>query len=69
MIERSLRVLVIDDEALARQRLSSLLSRVPDVEIVAECQNGLEAVGGSFLFGNFMCVSGQILRELPPPPP
>ncbi len=43
---------------------------------IEECQtgvraveNGLEAVGGSFLFGNFMCVSGQILRELPPPPP
>jgi two-component system LytT family response regulator len=44
MIEQSLRVLVIDDETLARQRLTSLLSRVPDVEIVAECQNGLEAV-------------------------
>ena len=44
MIGQPLRVLVIDDEALARQRLSSLLSRVPDVQIVAECQNGLEAV-------------------------
>jgi hypothetical protein len=43
---------------------------------IEECQtgvmaveNGLDAVGGAFLFGNFMCVSGQILRELPPPPP
>ena len=44
MIEQSLRVLVVDDEALARQRLRSLLSRVPDVEVLAECQNGLEAV-------------------------
>jgi len=37
-------VLVVDDEALARQRLISLLTRVPDVEVVGECQNGLEAV-------------------------
>src|SRR5439155_24224978 len=44
MIEQSMRVLVIDDEPLARQRLCSLLARVPDVEVVGECQNGLEAV-------------------------
>src|ERR1700694_2522082 len=43
-MERSFRVLIVDDEALARQRLVTLLGRVPDVEIVAECQNGLEAV-------------------------
>ena len=44
MIGQSLRVLVVDDESLARQRLLSLLLRVPDVEVVGECQNGLEAV-------------------------
>jgi two-component system LytT family response regulator len=44
MIAQSLRVLVVDDEALARQRLLSLLVHVPDVEVVGECQNGLEAV-------------------------
>src|SRR5437762_6441205 len=44
MIEQPMRVLVIDDETLARQRLCSLLARVPDVEVVGECQNGLEAV-------------------------
>jgi len=44
MISPSLRVLVVDDESLARQRLLSLLTRVPDVEVVGECQNGLEAV-------------------------
>src|SRR3981081_2732224 len=43
-MERSFRVLIVDDEALARQRLVTLLTRAPDVEIVAECQNGLEAV-------------------------
>ena len=44
MISPSLRVLIVDDESLARQRLLSLLTRVPDVEVVGECQNGLEAV-------------------------
>jgi hypothetical protein len=31
-------------------------------------ENGLEEVGGSFLTQNVMCISGQVLRELPPPP-
>ncbi|HEU4749063.1 MAG TPA: LytTR family DNA-binding domain-containing protein [Gemmatimonadaceae bacterium] len=44
MIAQTLRVLIVDDEALARQRLLALLARVPDVEVVTECQNGLEAV-------------------------
>ena len=44
MITQSLRVLVVDDEALARHRLCSLLAKVPDIEIVGECENGLEAV-------------------------
>ena len=44
MIAETLRVLVVDDEPLARQRLLALLARVPDAEVVAECQNGLEAV-------------------------
>jgi len=30
-------------------------------------ENGLEEVGGAFLPGNVACVSGQVLRELPPP--
>src|SRR4051812_13230773 len=44
MIEQTFRVLIVDDESLARQRLVTLLTRVPDVDIVGECQNGLEAV-------------------------
>jgi two-component system LytT family response regulator len=44
VIEQALRVLVVDDEALARQRLCSLLARAPNVEVVGECENGLEAV-------------------------
>jgi two-component system LytT family response regulator len=38
-----LRVLIADDEPLARQRLSDMLAREIGVEIVAECTNGTEA--------------------------
>jgi len=38
-----LRVLIADDEPLARQRLSDMLSRETGVEVVAECTNGTEA--------------------------
>lgn len=40
----SLRVLIVDDERLARQRLESLLEREDDVEIVGRATNGQEAV-------------------------
>ena len=40
----ALRVAIVDDEALARQVLREYLSRHADVEIVAECTNGFEAV-------------------------
>ena len=39
-----LRVLIVDDEAFARQRLRRLLSEQPDIEIVGEAANGREAV-------------------------
>ena len=38
-----LRVLIVDDEAFARQRLRRLLTEQPDVEIVGEAANGREA--------------------------
>lgn len=40
----SLRVLVVDDEKLARQRVKELLAREADVEVIGECSNGVEAV-------------------------
>src|SRR4051812_21116359 len=40
----ALRVAIVDDEQLARQVLREYLSRVADVEVVAECANGFEAV-------------------------
>ncbi|HEX9009004.1 MAG TPA: LytTR family DNA-binding domain-containing protein [Holophagaceae bacterium] len=40
----TLRTLIVDDEVLARQRIRQLLQGVPDVEVVRECANGVEAV-------------------------
>jgi len=46
------RVLIVDDEALARQRVRRLLQSETDVEIVGEAESGREAV--------------QMIRELQP---
>jgi two-component system, LytTR family, response regulator len=40
----SLRVLIVDDELRARQFLRKMMMNEPDVEIVAECANGYEAI-------------------------
>src|SRR5687767_14388063 len=39
-----LRVVIVDDEALARSVLREYLIPIADIEIVAECANGFEAV-------------------------
>lgn len=39
-----IRTLIVDDEALARERLWQLLQNEPELEIVGECANGREAV-------------------------
>ncbi|MDC8758341.1 LytR/AlgR family response regulator transcription factor [Janthinobacterium fluminis] len=39
-----MRVMIVDDEELARAVLREFLARHPDVDIVAECANGFEAV-------------------------
>lgn len=44
MLAAPITVLVVDDERLARQRVRALLCAEPDVEIVSECSNGLEAL-------------------------
>jgi two-component system LytT family response regulator len=41
---RKLRTLIVDDEELARKVLRELLSAYDEIEIIAECKNGLEAV-------------------------
>jgi two-component system LytT family response regulator len=44
MTEPSLRVVVVDDEPLARAVVREFLGAHPGVEILAECSNGFEAV-------------------------
>lgn len=44
MSQRSLRVLVADDEAIARRRVVRLLAAFPHVTVVAECTNGSEVL-------------------------
>lgn len=39
-----MRVLIVDDEELARERVRTLLEPERDVEIVGECGNGFEAI-------------------------
>ncbi len=41
---RPLRVLIADDELLARRRLTRLLGALPDVELVAICKSGEEVL-------------------------
>jgi two-component system LytT family response regulator len=44
MRDFSIKVLIVDDEPLARRRIRTLLASHADVEIIAECSNGLEAL-------------------------
>ena len=39
-----IRVIVVDDELLARQRILNLLAAETDMRVVAECANGVEAL-------------------------
>ncbi|HEV8702311.1 MAG TPA: response regulator, partial [Candidatus Polarisedimenticolia bacterium] len=39
-----MRILIVDDETLARDRLRALLRQEPDLEIIGECANGEEAL-------------------------
>src|SRR3972149_1952614 len=39
-----MRILIADDEPLARRRIKALLADVPDADVVAECANGRETV-------------------------
>lgn len=41
---QSIRVLIVDDEALARRNLTLLLRNDPDMASVIECESGLEAI-------------------------
>jgi two-component system LytT family response regulator len=39
-----LKTVIVDDEPLARKLLRALLAEIPEVELIAECRNGREAV-------------------------
>lgn len=41
---RRLRTIIVDDEPLARRLMRSMLGDIDDIELVAECRNGREAV-------------------------
>lgn len=49
---KPIRVLVVDDEELARVRIKELIADIPDVEVAGEAENGLRAV--------------ELIRELDP---
>src|SRR6202167_5905488 len=42
----AIKVLVVDDEPLARRNLTVLLRRDPDIGSIAECGSGLDAIEG-----------------------
>ena len=41
----TIRAVIVDDEPLARKRIGDLLADVKDVEVIAQCANGDEAIG------------------------
>ena len=41
---KHIRTIVVDDEPAARARLARLLAQDPEIEVVAECRNGQEAL-------------------------
>lgn len=43
-MNRKIRALIVDDESLAREALLVMLDDDPDIEVIAECRNGREAV-------------------------
>jgi two-component system, LytTR family, response regulator len=43
-MQEPIRVLIVDDERLGRERVRELLAKETDVELVGECCNGLQAV-------------------------
>jgi DNA-binding LytR/AlgR family response regulator len=43
-MSKAIRVLIVDDEELARVRIKELLADIKDVEVAGEAENGLQAV-------------------------
>jgi len=71
-------VAIVDDEPLARERIRTLLAGEPDLEVIAECANGADALVAFrqrtpdlvFLDVQMPEMDGfALLRALPPPLP
>ena len=43
-MSQTIKTLIVDDEPLARERIRDLLALEPDIEVVAECDNGEAAL-------------------------
>ncbi len=43
-MDRSIRVLIVDDEVLGRERIHFLLTQSEGVEVIGECHDGVEAL-------------------------
>ena len=56
----ALRVVVADDEALARHMLTTLLAREPGVTVVAECGNGPETMNRVSMIGNDLALDAGV---------
>jgi len=50
-VPAKLKVLIVDDEPPARERLRSLLAEIADVEVAGEAANGREALGRTYELG------------------
>ena len=67
-----LKAIIVDDEPLAREGLSLRLKELPEVEVVAECRNGREALAAIndlrpdvvFLDIEMPCMSGLEMCEM-----
>jgi DNA-binding NarL/FixJ family response regulator len=58
-----LRVLLVDDSAKVRQTLADLLSALPEIEVVGEAQDGLEAIhAASKLFPDLIVLDLRMPR-------
>lgn len=71
----NIRVIIVDDEKLAREKIKRLLREETDIEIIAECANGTEAVAAIdqkradlvFLDIQMPVMNGfEVLRKIPP---
>ncbi len=50
-----IKVLIVDDEPLARENLRILLQGQDDIEIVGECANAVEAILARYISCDLMC--------------